>query len=153
MSIVKTFRYPVSIEWWGNGLMSAKAPDKSALRVAAPRDLGGSYPNFWSPEELLVNAVGSCYAITLRAVMARMDIPLHELEIEATGHLEHVQEGGYRFFIIDLDVAFETDPENVKAAERAAELAEKRCIVSGALAVPVHVRLVVRTRLREEVAV
>lgn len=50
MSIVKTFRYPVSIDWWGNGLMNAQAPEKSALRVAAPRDFGGAYPNFWSPE-------------------------------------------------------------------------------------------------------
>jgi organic hydroperoxide reductase OsmC/OhrA len=150
MSVVKTFRYPVSIEWWGNGLMNSQAPERSALRVAAPRDFGGSHPNFWSPEELLVNAVGSCYAITLRAVLERLRIPLHELEVEATGHMERAPEGGYRFILVDLDVALETEADHVKAAERAAATAEERCIVAGALAVPVHVRLVVRTRLAKD---
>jgi organic hydroperoxide reductase OsmC/OhrA len=150
MSIVKTFRYPVSIEWWGNGLMNAHAPEKPPLRVAAPTDFGGDYPNFWSPEELLVGAIGSCYAITLRAVMERLKIALHELDVEATGRLEHAPEGGYRFTVVDLDVAVETDPESIKAAENAAKVAEDRCIVGRALDIPVHVRLVVRTSLNKE---
>lgn len=78
-------------------------------------------------------------------------MPLHELEIEATGHLERAPQGGYRFILIELDVALETDPSSVKAAERAGELAEKRCIVARALAIPVHVRLVARTKLAREV--
>lgn len=150
MAVVKTFRYPVSLEWWGDGLFNAHAPERSALRVAAPRDFGGSYPNFWSPEELLVNAAGSCYAITLRAIAERLEIPLHELEVEATGHVERAPAGGYRFTLVDLDVAAETDPPHVEALERAAKLAEKRCIVGSALGVPLHVRLVARTRLPRE---
>jgi organic hydroperoxide reductase OsmC/OhrA len=153
MGIVKTFRYPVSIEWWGDELMNAHAPEKGSLRVAPPRDFGGTHPEFWSPEELLVGAAGTCYAITLRAVAERLRIPLHELEVEAAGHLERAAEGGYRFTLVDLDVAAETDPGHVDALERAAVLAEKRCIVGTALGVPLHVRLVARTRLpRDEPA-
>lgn len=154
MNSVETFRYPVSIEWWGNGLMNAQAREKGALRVAAPRDFGGEYPNFWSPEELLVNAVGSCYAITLRTIAEQMGVPLHALEVEAIGQVELEADGTYRFVLVDLDVMVETDPDQMKAVEQAVALAEKRCIVARALAPPLHVRLVVRTTLeREAVAV
>ena len=153
MAIVKTFRYPVSVEWWGGELMNAHAREKGSLRVAPPHDFGGTHPNFWSPEEMLAAAVGSCYAITLRAIAERRRIPLHELDVEAIGQLERAPEGGYRFALVELDVAAETDPGHVDALERAATLAEKRCIVASALGVPVHVRLVARTRIpREEPA-
>jgi organic hydroperoxide reductase OsmC/OhrA len=153
MAVVKTFRYPVSIDWWGNDLMNVHGPDKGSVRVAPPREFGGTHPNFWSPEELLAGAIGSCYAITLRAVAERLRIPLSELEVEAIGHVERAREGGYRFTLVDLDVAAETDPGHVEALERAAKLAEKRCIVGTALGVPLHVRLVARTKLpREEPA-
>jgi organic hydroperoxide reductase OsmC/OhrA len=147
MAIVKTFRYPVSVDWWGTDLMNAHAPEKGSLRVAPPREFGGTHPSFWSPEELLAAAAGSCFAITLRAVAERLRIPLHELEVEAIGHVERAPEGGYRYTLIDLDVAAETDPGHVDALERAAHLAEKRCIVGSALGVPLHVRLVTRTKL------
>jgi uncharacterized OsmC-like protein len=86
----------------------------------------------------------------LRAVADRLRIPLHELEVEAIGHLERAPEGGYRFTLVDLDVAAETDPGHVEALERAARIAEKRCIVGSALGVPLHVRLVARTRIPRE---
>ena len=150
MGIVKTFRYPVSVDWWGGDLMNAHAPEKGSMRVAPPREFGGTHPNFWSPEEMLAGAAGGCFAITLRAVAERLRIPLHELEVEAIAHVERDPEGGYRFSLVDLDVAAETDPGHVEALERAAETAEKRCIVASALGVPLHVRLVARTKLPHE---
>jgi organic hydroperoxide reductase OsmC/OhrA len=150
MHPAREFRYPVSIDWWGAELMNAHAPEKGSLRVAPPREFGGTHPSFWNPEQLLAAAVGSCYAISLRAVAERMRIPLHELEVEAIGRVERSAQGGYGYAGVHLDVALETDSDWVEAAERAAQLAEERCIVAGALAIPVDVRLVVRTRLASE---
>ena len=53
----------------------------------------------WSPEDLLVAAVTSCYTVTLVALAERRELPLHTLHVSATGHLTA------RFFLVVYVVA------------------------------------------------
>jgi organic hydroperoxide reductase OsmC/OhrA len=96
----------------------------------------------WSPEELLVASVASCYAVTLSAVADWKRVPLRNVEVAGLGHVERREDGRYAFVAIELTVEIETDDESLAVAREAAEQAEERCIVSLALDVPVHVRLV-----------
>lgn len=144
MSISKTIHVPVSAEWWGGPFVKAEAPGKSALRVTKPVELGGPNGSFWSPEELLVNALASCYVITLEAVAGHLEVPLRDLRLDALGHVERRRYGGWAFVLIELDVVLETDPGFEAVAERAAQIAEERCIVGRALETPLDVRVVVR---------
>jgi organic hydroperoxide reductase OsmC/OhrA len=152
MSIVKTIHFAVSSEWWGSGIVSTNAPGKSALRISAPPEFGGFEGSFWSPEELLVNAVASDYALTLTTFSQRLGVPVNALEVEAAGHVEGERDGRYCFVLVHLDVSLETEPGNVALAERAAHMAEERCIVGRSLRVPVDVRVAVRERPADLVA-
>jgi organic hydroperoxide reductase OsmC/OhrA len=109
------------------------------LEVATPPEFKGGIEGVWSPEELLVAAAGSCYAVTLVAIAARWELPLRELRVRGTGHVEPGRDHRFGFVAIDLDVSVETDADAVAEVERAAERAKDICLVSLALDTPVHV--------------
>lgn len=145
MSIVKAYRFPVSLHWYGGRLTRASAPGKPDLDVSTPPEFRGGMDGIWSPEDLLVAATAACYAVTLAAVAERRSVPVHGLEVEGTGHVTSRDDGRFGFVAIELSVDLETDPEYAAAAEAAARVAEERCLVSMALDVPVHVELSVRS--------
>jgi organic hydroperoxide reductase OsmC/OhrA len=140
MGTVKALRFPVQAHWFGGRLLRLGAPEKPALRVVTPPEFKDGIPGMWSPEELLVGSLAACYELTLVAIAERLGVPLHALEVAATGHLEHVPEGGYGFTVLELDVDVATDPGRELDAEEVAHLAKRHCIVGRALEVPVHLR-------------
>lgn len=140
MSTVKAHRFPVQAHWFGGRLLRLGAPEKPALRVVTAPEFKDGIPGIWSPEELLVGSLAACYELTLVAIAERLGVPLHALEVAATGHLEHVPEGGYGFTVLELDVDVATDPGRELDAEEVAHLAKRHCTVGRALEVPVHLR-------------
>jgi organic hydroperoxide reductase OsmC/OhrA len=144
MSVTKDFRYKVGVVWEGDRVTTVSSPEKPELKVATPPEFKGGVPGVWSPEDLLVASVASCYAVTLVAVAERRELPLHELHVSGTGHLTGRDDGRFGFVAIELTVAVRTDEHAIEAVERAAKHAERGCLVSMALDVPVHVEVVVR---------
>jgi organic hydroperoxide reductase OsmC/OhrA len=151
MSVIKAYRFPVTIDWRGGHLTRAVAPGKSALDVATPPEFKGGIEGVWSPEELLVAAAGSCYATTLVAIAARWDLTLRNLRVRGVGHVEPREDHRFGFVAVDLDVSVEADADDVPAVEQAARRAEELCLVSLALETPVHVTVAVNAA-RPEVA-
>jgi organic hydroperoxide reductase OsmC/OhrA len=151
MSIVKTLRFPVQAHWFGSRLIRLDAREKPPLRIATPPEFKDGIAGVWSPEELLVGALAACYELTLAAIADRRDIPLHTLEVDASGHVERHSDG-YGFTVIELDVELTTDPGRELQAEEAARLAKQVCIIGRALEVPVHVRVEARAPSLEPVA-
>jgi organic hydroperoxide reductase OsmC/OhrA len=152
MSVMKSFRFPVSVEWQGGRLTKASAPAKADLEVATPPEFQGGIPGVWSPEEMIVAATASCYTMTLVAIAERGEIPLHALRVSGTGHLSKRDDGRFGFVAIELDAQIETNAASVRAVESAAERAKRGCLVSLALDIPVHVGVVVRPVLEPAVA-
>lgn len=144
MSITKDFRYKVAVDWQGDRMTNVSSPDKPELTVATPPEFKNGVPGVWSPEDLLVAAVASCYTVTLVAVAERRELPLHSLHVSGTGHLTARDDGRLGFVAIELTVAIRTDEQALDAVERAAKNAERGCLVTMALDVPVHVDVVVR---------
>jgi organic hydroperoxide reductase OsmC/OhrA len=143
MSIVKSFRFPVRSAVLGPRRVELNATGKPELEVATPPEFKGGLAGIWSPEELLVGAVVSCYELTLTAIAERLEVPLAGVSVDAAGHVERGARG-YAFIVVELDVELETEPGFESRARRAARLAEEHCIVGRALEVPVHVRLSIR---------
>lgn len=154
MSITKDYRYKVGVAWEGDRITSVSSPGKPELEVATPPEFKGGVPDVWSPEDLLVASVASCYAVTLVAVAERRDLPLHGLHVSGTGHLTARDDGQFGFVVIELTVSVRTQELSLEAVEKAARYAERACIVSMALDIPVHVEVVVRpvSRALETVA-
>lgn len=154
MSITKDFRYKVDVAWEGDRITNVRSPDKPELTVATPPEFKNGVPGVWSPEDLLVAAVASCYTVTLVAVAEQRDLPLRELHVSGTGHLTGRDDGRFGFVAIELTVTILTDEPALDAIERTARYAERACMVTMALDVPVHVEVIVRpvTIIREIVA-
>jgi len=145
MSTVKALRFPVSVEWRGGRLTAASTRSKPEIEVATPPEFRGGAEGLWAPEELLVTATATCYALTLAAIAEKREIPLHSLNVSGTGHLSVRDDNRFGFVAIELDVEIETSAASSRAADSAARHANDICIVSLALDIPVHVGVVVRT--------
>jgi organic hydroperoxide reductase OsmC/OhrA len=148
MSITKDFRYKVGVVWEGDRITSVSSPEKPDLTVATPPEFKNGVPGVWSPEDLLVASIASCYTVTLVAVAERRELPLHSVQVSGTGHLTARDDGRFGFIAIELTAAIETDARALEAVERAAKQAERACLVSMALDVPVHVDVTVRSAHR-----
>jgi organic hydroperoxide reductase OsmC/OhrA len=119
------------------------APGCPVLRAAPPVQFDGP-GGAWSPEQLLLAAVASCFLFTLRAVARVSKVEFVDLELETTGTVDRLDRIT-RFTNIELRAVL-TIPSGADQA-RAMTLLEKAksaCLVSASLAVPV--RLVTEVR-------
>jgi len=144
MTVMKEMQFPVSIRWRGGRLARADAHDKESLEIATPPEFRDGLAGYWSPEDLLVTSVASCFALTLAAVAERRQVSLLDASITATGHMSRRTNGRMGFTVIDVRAVLETLPGSEEALGAAAAVAEQRCLVAQALDVPVRVEVEVK---------
>jgi organic hydroperoxide reductase OsmC/OhrA len=145
MSVMKEMQFPVSVRWRGGRLARAESKDKEPLELATPPEFRGGLAGYWSPEDLLVAAMCSCFTLTLAAVAERREAPLLDATVTATGHMSRRDDSRFGFTVIEVDALLETIPGGEEAVRTAATIAEDRCLVSQALDIPVHVAVAVTT--------
>ena len=139
MTVMKEMQFPVSMRWRGGRLVRVDGRDKESLEVATPPEFRGGLPGYWSPEDLLVASVAACFVVTLAAVAERREAPLTDATVSATGHMSRRDDGRFGFTVIEIDGELETVPGGEDAVRAAAKAAERCCLISQALDVPVHV--------------
>lgn len=152
MGVLKELQFPVSVRWRGGLLTRAESRDKDPIELATPPEFRGGLMGYWSPEDLLVTAVCSCFALTLAAIAERREAPLLDATVTATGHVSRRDDGRFGFTVIEVDALLETIPGGEEAVRTAATIAEDRCLVAQALDVPVHVAVAVTTITRSTAA-
>jgi organic hydroperoxide reductase OsmC/OhrA len=106
----------------------------------------------WSPEDLLVAAVASCYSLTLEAIAVHRGIEFRSVDVRAIGHVTRRAEGRVGFVVIELAVDISVAPGYEHEAERAAQSAKKACLIAHALEIPVELELRIRTPAELELA-
>jgi len=92
----------------------------------------------WSPETLLVAAVGDCFVLTFRAVAGASRLPWTSLRCAVSGTLDRVDRTTqFVKFEIHAHLAV---PAGIGAeqARRALEKAERSCLITNSLKAPVH---------------
>lgn len=142
MSTMKPFRFSSATQWRQGEHALAIASGRPMISVGAPPEFKGRDAGVWSPEELLVSAAASCLTITLAGVARARGVELERVDVEGVGRVEQAPQGGFQFVAIELLVEVEASGEHPHAIQALVEEAERRCIVSRALDVPVSVRLV-----------
>lgn len=119
------------------GDVELRADGLSVLRTASPAEFDGPGDR-WSPETLLVAAVGDCLILTFRAVARASGLAWTALECDVTGTLDRL-ERTTRFVAFEirarLSVPSGTDPED---ARRALDRAERTCLISNSLSGAIH---------------
>lgn len=109
----------------------------TTLISASPAEFGGP-GNRWSPETLLVGAVGDCLVLTFRAVAGASKLPWIALRCQVTGTLDRVERiTSFTGFEVHatLTVPAGTDPER---ARHALEKAEQNCLIANSLKAPIR---------------
>jgi organic hydroperoxide reductase OsmC/OhrA len=107
------------------------------LPSAAPLEFGGP-GNRWSPETLLVAAIGDCLVLTFRGVARASNVAWTSLVCDVTGTLDRV-DGVTQFTAYDahayLQIPAATSPD---LARRALQKAERTCLIANSLKGAMH---------------
>jgi organic hydroperoxide reductase OsmC/OhrA len=142
MSVFKIHRYGVRTEWQDGSRVTLAAPGKPGLDVALPSDFENGVPRVWSPEELLIASLATCFELTMIAVAEHRNVPLRGVRIDATGHVVR-KSNLYGLTLLELDVDAETDIGRRGDIEHIARMAHEGCLVGNALDVPVRLDLAI----------
>ena len=138
--------YSVTAAAAGDGDVTLQAAGIPALRSSSPAQFGGPGDR-WSPETLLVAAVGDCLILTFKAVARASQLTWIGLTCEATGTLDRV-ERATQFTAFNLAVTLQVPPgTNQELARRTLEKAEAACLIANSLKAPVHLRVAVEEAL------
>lgn len=132
MSKVAPFphRYTVTLS---DGLLAA--PPRSPIAAGTPPQFGGT-DRVWSPEELLVGSVLECLWTTFQAYASHDALDVRVWSGSGTATLEKGAPVP-TFSAIALSVDLVVASADIERARRLLDAAEKRCIISNALKVPV----------------
>jgi len=136
-------RYEAQLTGGPTGYAHVSSAGVPVLRTAAPADFDGP-GDAWSPEQLLLASVQSCYLFTLRAVAQASRLEFLTLELTAEGIVD--RPGGVTRFTEltlrpTLSVPPNTDPARVRAV---LDKTKKACLVSASLATPIQVEADIR---------
>jgi peroxiredoxin-like protein len=130
-------RYEVQLGGGVEGYAALTAAGLASLPSAPPLEFDGP-GDAWSPEQLLLAAVGGCFLFTLRAVAQASRFDFISLELVTEGTVDR-REGGLCFTEIILRprllVPAGTDQQR---ASRVLERAKTACLVSSSLSTPIR---------------
>ena len=125
------------VAWWSSGRTGIAKADSApnAIHFTAPVSFGG-IDGRWTPEDLLLGAIASCFTTTFRAIADRARFEYVDLQMEVGGTMVR-NDTGYEFAGIlvraNLTVASQ---ENQQQGVKLLQIAKDRCVVSRAVAIP-----------------
>lgn len=123
--------------WWTSGRSGITKSDSVpiAIHFAAPPQFGG-IEGRWSPEDLFLSAIASCFTTTFQAIAGYSKFEYLDLEVVVEGTSTKAG-SGYSFTGVAIRPKLTIADEDGQA--RARELLKKAkalCLVSRALAIP-----------------
>jgi organic hydroperoxide reductase OsmC/OhrA len=129
--------YSVRLTGGPTGHARAAVDGVPDLLSAPPLEFEGP-GDAWSPEQLLLASVETCFLFTFRVVAQVSKIPFTSLDIAAEGTVDR-QDGRIRFTDIVLRPRLTVAPGvDRDRAVRVIEKAEKGCLVTASLATPIR---------------
>jgi organic hydroperoxide reductase OsmC/OhrA len=130
-------RYTVAANGSPEGDIALKGEGLTALQSAAPAAFDGPGDR-WSPETLLIAAIGDCLILTFRAVARASGLAWTSLECEVTGTLDRV-ERRTRFVAFEVRARLQVpNGTNSDRARQLLEKAERSCPISNSLGGAIH---------------
>ena len=84
----KAYDFPLSLRWLAGRRTLLSVQGKDDARGGAPPEFKGGVEGVWSPEDLLVGSIASCFAVTLLRIADQRAVPLRGLDVDASGHVD-----------------------------------------------------------------
>ena len=125
------------VAWWSSGRTGIAKADSApnAIHFTAPVSFGG-IDGRWTPEDLLLGAVASCFTTTFRAIADHAKFEYVDLQMEVSGAVVRDDPGyGFAGILIRANLTVASQ-ENQQQGVKLLQSAEARCVVSRALAIP-----------------
>lgn len=129
-------QYEVSLKWTDSDRSDITAGDRPAIGGGSPPQFDGQDLSRWSPEHLLLAALGQCLMLTWISLNKRSAIPLKGWESKASSTLDKTREG-LVFTALKVHIRLNTDADRVEEARRLLLTAKKYCIIANSLKTPV----------------
>jgi organic hydroperoxide reductase OsmC/OhrA len=141
MGEVMSHEYAIVITGGPAVPVRASAAPRPDLEIGPPPEFGGS-DVWWSPEQLLLAALASCFDVTFRALAGRAGVPIVDLHSRARGTVGKTQ-NGLAFTRLHLAVEVTVRPADADQARELLVDAERKCIVRNSLRVPIAIESIV----------
>ncbi|MFX1474157.1 MAG: OsmC family protein [Promethearchaeota archaeon] len=127
---VVSHEFKVAITWPGEYPGNIGFKDRAGLSLSSPPEFGGQAGSY-TPQELFVSSIASCYLTTFTFFLNRMKLSVDSLTMEGCGVVEQVPEGGWRFreVMVTMNIRL-TNADATAKISRAIELSEKYCMVT-----------------------
>lgn len=124
--------YHVHVEGTADGAVQVSATQLPVLHTGAPPEFGGP-AGFWSPETLLVAAVGDCFVLTFRSVARASKLAFERLQCDVEGVLDRDNDRNRftRFIVKPHLVISNRDAE--RTARQCLDRAERACLITHSL--------------------
>jgi organic hydroperoxide reductase OsmC/OhrA len=145
MSTLKDHQYEVTAATLPRRRVRLTSDGKAPLEAAMPPHYRFGTPGMWTPEDLLVASVASCYAITLESIADGHGVLIGNVQVHGVGHVTRRAEGRVGFVAIELAVEITVPAGFEEEADRAAHSAKQACLVGHALEIPLELELRVHT--------
>jgi organic hydroperoxide reductase OsmC/OhrA len=130
-------RYVSTVTRMDRGRARIEAAPREALSGGPSPELHGD-PLMWSPEHLLVSALGLSLFTTFDAFTGRENLNILEWRETVIGMMDKAASGlAFKAFTIRLELT--VDKADIERAREVLERAKKYCIITKALHVPVVV--------------
>lgn len=128
----RQFLFEVKLNWLTakKGILSANDV-KDSLHVATSQKLGGDGRE-WSPEQLFLSSLSSCFMTTYLAFARKMGFGIIHFACDAIGQIEQVG-ATYQFTHINLFPKVYVSREDVGLAGQALQKTQKNCLVSNSI--------------------
>jgi len=134
------------VAWWTSGQTGIAKSDSvpNAIHFTAPSQFGG-VEGRWTPEDLLLTALASCFTTTFHAIAGRSKFEYTDLAVEAEATVSKTDTGcGFNEIVIRPNLTIASE-ENRQRAIVLLYKAKALCLVARALATPqnfeIHVEI------------
>ncbi|MDA1001027.1 MAG: OsmC family protein [bacterium] len=128
----KVYHYPVKVKWQNERIGLLELKGKPPLQVATPPEFKG-HKGFWTPEDLFVSALASCFMTTFLGTAYHRGLAFESFEADAEGKLERPEKKFlFTEVIIRVRIVLPSDGDLMLAHE-VLDFAKKDCLVSNSI--------------------
>ncbi|MGD8617560.1 MAG: OsmC family protein [Gammaproteobacteria bacterium] len=134
-------QYKTAYSWAGREMAgNINIAEHPPLPVGSPHETGR-----FSPEHLLVATVETCLANYILLFARLSSLEIRTYHSSATGELEHMDRGGYRFRRIVVRPVLRVPGTSAALAERIIEKAHNSCLIARSLVCAVEIKPTINT--------
>lgn len=129
--------YTVNVNGKPDTLPSTLGGALPTIDIAPPKEFDGPGDQ-WSPEELLMASLSSCFILSFKAIARASKLQWQDLQCESSGVLEKVERKVVFSQVFTKATLLISDKNDVEKADKLLRKAEETCFISNSLSSELH---------------